>query len=84
VIDGGKGQLSATLDAMAIIGIDLPVIALAKKQEDIFLRGKKDPLILPQESPAKYLLMRLRDEAHRFSNVHREKRLKHRALESAL
>ncbi len=84
VIDGGKGQLSAALDAMAIIGIDLPVIALAKKQEEIFMRGKKDPLILPQESPAKYLLMRLRDEAHRFSNAHREKRLKHRALASEL
>ncbi len=84
VIDGGKGQLSAALDAMAIIDIDLPVIALAKKQEDVYVRGRKDPLILPQESPAKYLLMRLRDEAHRFSNAHREKRLKHRAFESAL
>lgn len=80
VIDGGKGQLSAARDAMQVIGIELPVLGLAKKQEEIFVRGKKDPLILPQESPAKYLLMRLRDEAHRCSNAHREKRLKRRVL----
>ena len=84
VIDGGKGQLGAALDAMTAVGINLPVIGLAKKQEEIFLPGKKDALILRQESQGKYLLMRLRDEAHRFSNAHREKRLKHKAVGSAL
>ena len=84
VIDGGKGQLSAVLDAMRESGITLPVIGLAKKQEEVFVPGHKDPVIFPQESPAKYLLMRLRDEAHRFSNAHREKRLKHRSVGSAL
>ena len=84
VIDGGKGQLSAALDAMEMMKITLPVIGLAKKQEEVFIPGHKDPVIFPNESPAKYLLMRLRDEAHRFSNRHREKRLKHKSVGSAL
>ncbi|MEK7563776.1 MAG: GNAT family N-acetyltransferase [Patescibacteria group bacterium] len=84
VIDGGKGQLSAALDAMEMMKITLPVISLAKKQEEVFIPGHKDPVIFPNESPAKYLLMRLRDEAHRFSNRHREKRLKHKSVGSAL
>src|SRR3989344_5153502 len=84
VIDGGKGQLSAALDAMEMMQIALPVIGLAKKQEEVFIPGHKDPVIFPNEAPAKYLLMRLRDEAHRFSNRHREKRLKHKSVGSAL
>lgn len=84
VIDGGKGQLSAALDAMEAMEITLPVIGLAKKQEEVFIPGHKDPVIFPNESPAKYLLMRLRDEAHRFSNRHREKRLKHKSVGSVL
>lgn len=84
VIDGGKGQLSAALEAMHAMNITLPVIGLAKKQEEVCIPGYKDPIIFPQESPAKYLLMRLRDEAHRFSNAHREKRLMHRSVGSVL
>lgn len=84
MIDGGKGQLSAALDAMRDMNVQLPVIGLAKRQEEVFVPGHKDPVIFSNESPAKYLLMRLRDEAHRFSNRHREKRLKHKSVGSVL
>jgi excinuclease ABC subunit C len=68
VIDGGKGQLSAALEAME--AYDLPrvaVISLAKRVEEVFLPGRSDPVVLPDHSPGLQLLQRLRDEAHRFA-----------------
>jgi excinuclease ABC subunit C len=84
VIDGGKGQLSTAVAALKHAGIEIPVIGLAKREEEVFVPDRKDPIPFPQESPAKFLLMRLRDEAHRFSNRHRETRMKHSAKASAL
>jgi N-acetylglutamate synthase-like GNAT family acetyltransferase len=84
VIDGGKGQLNAALEAMRSWKLELPIIGLAKREEEIFIPGKSDPIPFPPDSPAKFLLMRLRDEAHRFSNRHRENRIKHASKESAL
>jgi excinuclease ABC subunit C len=76
VIDGGKGQLSAALAAMQ--AYDLPrvaVIALAKREEEVFLPGQADPVRLPKDSPALHILQRIRDEAHRFAvGFHRQKR----------
>ena len=76
VIDGGKGQLAAALEAMA--AYDLPrvaVIALAKRVEEVFLPGRSDPVVLPDHSPGLQLLQRVRDEAHRFAiTFHRARR----------
>ena len=76
VIDGGKGQLAAALDAMQ--AYDLPrvaVISLAKRIEEVFLPGRSDPVVLPDHSPGLQLLRRIRDEAHRFAiTFHRQRR----------
>jgi excinuclease ABC subunit C len=76
VIDGGKGQLSAALAAMQ--RFDLPrvaVIALAKKEEEVFLPGESRPAVLSRHNPGLQLLQRVRDEAHRFAlGFHRQRR----------
>ncbi|MDE2215018.1 MAG: excinuclease ABC subunit UvrC [Candidatus Omnitrophica bacterium] len=66
VVDGGKGQLGAALGELKKLNLSLPVIALAKQEEEIFVPGKRNPLRLPHDSLGLKLLMRLRDEAHRF------------------
>jgi len=76
VIDGGKGQLTAALEAME--SLDLPrvaVIALAKRIEEVFVPGRPDSILLPDHSPGLQLLQRIRDEAHRFAiTFHRQRR----------
>lgn len=84
VIDGGKGQLSTVVDVLKNLSLDIPVIGLAKREEEIFLPGASLPIDVPHDSEAKFLLMRLRNEAHRFANRHREKRGKSTAIHSAL
>lgn len=74
VIDGGKGQLGVAVDALKNWNLQIPVIALAKREEEVFAPGNDAPIPFPPDSPAKFLLMRLRDEAHRFANRHRERR----------
>lgn len=85
LVDGGKGQLSSACAAMKAAGADfVPVVSLAKERvrggktrfhERIFLPGRKNPLILPPSDPALLLLMRVRDEAHRFAlTFHRARR----------
>ncbi|MBM7624167.1 excinuclease ABC subunit UvrC [Sporohalobacter salinus] len=76
LIDGGKGQLNAALEVLDELGInDQAIIGLAKKKEEVFVEGKSDPIILPRDSEALYLLQRVRDEAHRFAvNYHRKLR----------
>jgi excinuclease ABC subunit C len=78
LIDGGKGQLNAALFAMKETGVSVPVCSLAKENEEIFLPGKKEPVVLPKTSSGLQLLQRLRDEAHRFAigyftSLHRRK-----------
>ena len=72
VIDGGKGQLSAALEILSELTLTIPVIGLAKREEDIFVPNESNPIALAKESPAQFLLTRLRDEAHRFANKLRE------------
>jgi len=84
LIDGGKGQLSAVVSVLKELNLSIPIIGLAKKEEEIFIPGRSIPLSFAKDSPARFLLMRLRDEAHRFANAHRESRLKKRAVFSAL
>jgi excinuclease ABC subunit C len=68
LIDGGKGQLGAArgiLDALDLQ--DIPVIGLAKKNEEVFITGEKKPVVLPEGSPSLRILQAVRDEAHRFA-----------------
>ena len=76
VIDGGKGQLSAGLRALEpLIERGVAVVGLAKRIEEIFVPGRKDPILLEQGSDALRLLQRVRDEAHRFAiTFHRTRR----------
>jgi excinuclease ABC subunit C len=68
VIDGGRGHLTAAQRALADVGVvGIPVVSLAKENEDVFLPGRSDPLRLPRDSQALYMLLRIRDEAHRFA-----------------
>ncbi len=68
LLDGGKGQLAAGLTVLRDKGLDaLPLVALAKEQEHLFLPGEKAPLALPTAHPALKLLQQVRDEAHRFA-----------------
>ena len=77
VIDGGKGQLHAAHDIMTGAGFDLPMVGLAKREEEIFVSGRSEPILLPRDSAALKLLQRIRDEAHRFAiTYHRNTRVK--------
>ena len=82
IIDGGKGQLSAALDAMTEVGVNvgpggLPVVGLAKQFEEVFRPGHRQPVLLARNSQALYLMQRVRDEAHRFAvTFHQQVRAK--------
>ncbi|AYO30057.1 excinuclease ABC subunit UvrC [Biomaibacter acetigenes] len=85
LIDGGKGQLKYAREALRELNLEyIPTIGLAKEFEHIFVEGKDDPIILPRDSEALYLVQRVRDEAHRFAiTFHRQLRDK-RNLHSVL
>jgi excinuclease ABC subunit C len=76
IVDGGKGQLGAALEALRELNLDnLPIVGLAKQNEELFLPGRRDPVMLPRDAQALYLVQRVRDEAHRFAlTYHRQKR----------
>jgi excinuclease ABC subunit C len=74
VVDGGRPQLAAALDALEEAGrTDLAVIGLAKRMEEVYVPGTPDPVVLPRASEALYLLQRVRDEAHRFAIAYHRK-----------
>src|SRR5205814_817022 len=67
IVDGGKPQLAAALDAMRDSGAgNLPTVGLAKENEEIWMKDVSEPVLLPRNSQALYLVQRVRDEAHRF------------------
>ncbi len=79
IIDGGKGQLGRAVSVLEAFGLAgrVPVVGLAKREEEIFFPQRSAPLILPRHSQALYLLQRIRDEAHRFGiTAHRARRSK--------
>jgi excinuclease ABC subunit C len=79
IIDGGKGQLGRAVKVLQEAGLygKVPVIGLAKREEEIFFPEKQDSLVLSRHSPALYLVQRVRDEAHRFGiTAHRKRRTK--------
>ncbi|HET6577034.1 MAG TPA: excinuclease ABC subunit UvrC [Gemmatimonadales bacterium] len=85
VIDGGKGQLNAALDAMEKVGLGpIPMVSLAKREEEVFLPGRSDSLRLSRRSPSLRLLQRARDEAHRFGLAYNRQRRTQRTITSEL
>jgi excinuclease ABC subunit C len=79
VVDGGKGQLAVAERVVRELGLDgeIPVAALAKRFEEVYVPGRPDPVEVPRGSEALFMLQRIRDEAHRFANTfHRERRSK--------
>lgn len=77
IIDGGKGQLNIATRILKKYNLDIPHISLAKRDEEIFFPGEKNPLKLPKASPALHLVQRVRDESHRFAiTYHRSVRSK--------
>jgi excinuclease ABC subunit C len=84
IIDGGKGQLSAAMDVLQELRIDVPTVALAKENEEIFIPGSPDPIMLPRSSQGLYLVQRIRDEAHRFGITYHRKLRSERTFKSVL
>ena len=78
VVDGGQPQVNAAQRALDELGItDIALCGLAKRLEEVWIPGSRDPLILPRSSEGLYLLQRIRDEAHRFAiTFHRSRRSK--------
>jgi len=85
VVDGGKGQLGAAHAALVESGVtDRPLISLAKRDEEVFMWGREEPLRLSRRSPALRLLQQARDEAHRFAVTYNRKRRSMRTVTSEL
>ncbi|RMH13277.1 MAG: excinuclease ABC subunit UvrC [Gemmatimonadetes bacterium] len=85
LIDGGKGQLSAARSALEATGVtDVALAALAKKEEVVFLPGRREGVRLGRRDRALHLLQRIRDEAHRFAVTYNRKLRRKRTLHSAL
>jgi excinuclease ABC subunit C len=87
LIDGGKGQLNAVVEVMEELDMTgIPVAGLAKEHEWLYVPGQSEPIVLPPNSAALHLVMRIRDEAHRFAiSYHRQRRGKamvHSALDA--
>src|SRR6478672_8415923 len=85
VVDGGKGQLSSAREALEAVHLArLPTISLAKREEEIFVPGRADPIRLSRRSPGLRMLQQARDEAHRFAVTYNRKRRSLRTVTSEL
>ena len=85
LIDGGKGHLATALEVRQELGVDsIPMASLAKENEDVFIPAKSDPVDIPKDSPALYILQRARDEAHRFAISYHQKLRSKRGTASIL
>jgi excinuclease ABC subunit C len=85
LIDGGRGQLNVGLQVLQDLGLDyIPVISLAKQQEEVYQGDSREPLLLDETSPALHTLQKIRDEAHRFAITYHKKLRSQRTIQSAL
>jgi len=85
LLDGGRGQLGAGLKALEALGLDyVPMVALAKRAEEVYTPDRLDPLVLDLTSPALQALQRIRDEAHRFAITYHKKLRTRRTISSVL
>jgi excinuclease ABC subunit C len=77
LVDGGAGQLGRAVKVLDELELDIPAIGLAKRMEEVYLPGNAEPLRIPRDAEALYLLQQVRDEAHRFAiTYHRQLRSK--------
>ncbi|MBG7609546.1 MAG: excinuclease ABC subunit UvrC, partial [Anaerolineae bacterium] len=79
IVDGGKGQLSRAVNVLDSFGLNeiVPVVGLAKENEELFVPNQRSPILLHRKSEGLYLVQRIRDEAHRFAiTAHRKQRSK--------
>ena len=77
LVDGGAGQLGRAVKVLDELEIDIPAIGLAKRMEEVYLPGQPEPVRIPRDAEALYLLQQVRDEAHRFAiTYHRQLRSK--------
>lgn len=74
VVDGGLPQVNAARAVLDELGVDVPLVGLAKRLEEVWVPGDEFPVVLPRTSPALYLLQHLRDESHRFAITHHRKK----------
>ncbi len=84
LVDGGRGQLQATLTALDRLGLTIPAAGLAKREEEIWVADRPEPIRLGRKDPALQLVQRLRDEAHRFAVTRHRGRRSRRMRESTL
>ena len=85
LIDGGRGQLGSAVTALARVGLPmLPVVSIAKREEELYLQGRADPVRLERTSAALRLVQRIRDEAHRFAVARHRSRRSRRTLRTEL
>ena len=85
LIDGGRGQLNAAVEALTELGVeDTPILGLAKREEEVYLVSRPEPLRLDRRDPALKLLQQVRDEAHRFALSRHRRRRSRRSLSSVM
>jgi excinuclease ABC subunit C len=84
LVDGGRGQLQAALTALDRLGLNLPAAGLAKREEEIWVPDRPEPIRLSRKDPALQLVQRLRDEAHRFAITRHRGRRSRRMRETSL
>jgi excinuclease ABC subunit C len=85
ILDGGKGQLAEGIGALSDAGLlQIPIAALAKEREELFVPGRPDPILLPARSQGLFLVQRIRDEAHRFAVTYHQQLRGKRAVRSIL
>ena len=85
LIDGGRGQLNAAMESLSLLGVEeTPVVALAKREEELHTPDRPEPLRLERRNAGLRLLQQIRDEAHRFAVDRHRKRRSKRALRGAL
>ncbi len=86
IVDGGKGQLSVATEVLESYDLleSVPVVALAKRRDELFLPGRPKPIVLPRRSEGLFLVQRVRDEAHRFAVRHHRGRRRRAGLASEL
>jgi excinuclease ABC subunit C len=84
VVDGGRGQLNVALRVLDDLRLEIPVVGLAKRLEEVYLPGQPEPLLIPRGSEALFVLQHVRDEAHRFAVAYHRQKRERRALASPL
>jgi excinuclease ABC subunit C len=85
LIDGGKGQLNAAVNAIRELEVhSVPVASIAKENEDVFIPGRSEPLDISKDSPALHTLQRARDEAHRFAVSYHQRLRRKKGIASLL